>query len=131
MAANAADGTLAEPLLIDKAGLSMLGDKDYINGPLHQRLAARNDLTVLMLQRRNQQVQLHAALIRAINQERRSIETVNSQFINHFALQRDRVKSVRGLATRFDAKLATHTLGLHLNYRLGRPLLALMDLALN
>jgi len=46
-AANHADGALAEQLLIDKAGLTVLGDKGYINGPLHRRLAARNNLTVL------------------------------------------------------------------------------------
>jgi transposase len=129
-AANAADGTLAEQLLSDKAGLTVLGDKGYINGPLHQRLAARNDLTVLTPQRRNQKVQLPEALTHAINRERQLIETVNSQLVNQFALQRNRAKSVWGLATRVHAKLAAHTLGLYLNYCLGRPLLALMDLAL-
>jgi len=34
------------------------------------------------------------------------------------------------LATRVHAKLAAHTLGLYLNYLAGRPLRALMDLAL-
>jgi hypothetical protein len=34
------------------------------------------------------------------------------------------------LATRVHAKLAAHTLGLYLNHLAGRPLLALIDLAL-
>lgn len=130
VAANAADGTLAEQLLIDKAGLTVLGDKGYVNAPLHQLLATRNDLTVLTPRRKNQRAQLPAALTRAINQARQIIETVNSQLVNQFALQRNRAKSTWGLATRVHAKLAAHTLGLYLNYRLGRPLLALMDLAL-
>lgn len=129
-AAHHADGALAEQLLIDKAGLTVLGDKGYINGPLHQLLAARNDLTVLTPRRRNQRDQLPAALTRAVNQARQIIETVNSQLVDQLALQRNRAKSVWGLATRVQAKLAAHTLGLYLNYRLGRPLLALMDLAL-
>lgn len=41
-AASHADGALAEQLLIDKVGLTVLGDKGYSNGPLHQLLAARN-----------------------------------------------------------------------------------------
>jgi transposase len=128
--ANAADGTLAEQLVIDKAGLTVLGDKGYINGPLHQLLAARNNLTVLTPRRRNQHAQLPEALTRAINHFRQIIETVNSQLVGQFALQHNRAKSVGGLAARVQAKLAAHTLGLYLNYRAGRPLLALMDLAL-
>ncbi len=130
VAANTADGTLAEQLLIDKAGLTVLGDKGYINGPLHQLLAARNALTVLTPRRKNQKAQLPEALTRAINQARQIIETVNSQLVNQFALQRNRAKSVWGLAARAHAKLAAHTLGLYLNHLAGRPLLALMDLAL-
>jgi hypothetical protein len=130
VAANEADSTLAEQLLIDKAGLTVLGDKGYIDGPLHQLLAARNGVTVLTPRRKNQKAQLPAALTRAINQARQIIETVNSQLVGQLALQRNRAKSVWGLATRVHAKLAAHTLGLYLNYLAGRPLLALMDLAL-
>lgn len=130
VAANEADGTLAEQLLIDKAGLTVLGDKGYVNAPLHQLLAWRNALTVLTPRRKNQKVQLPAALTRAINEARQIVETVNSQLVNQFALQRNRAKSVWGLATRVHAKLAAHTLGMYLNHLAGRPLLSLMDLAL-
>lgn len=130
VAANEADGTLAEQLLIDKAGLTVLGDKGYVNGPLHQLLARRNGVTLRTPRRKNQKQQLPEALTRAINEARQIVETVNSQLVNHFALRRNRAKSVCGLATRVAAKRAAHTLGLYLNYRAGRPLLALMDLAL-
>jgi hypothetical protein len=130
VAANEADGTLAEQLLIDKVGLTVLGDKGYVNAPLHQLLARRNGVTVLTPRRKNQKQQLPAALTRAISEARQLVETVNSQLVNQLALQRNRAKSVWGLAARVQAKLAAHTLGLYLNYRAGRPLLALMDLAL-
>ena len=130
VAANEADGTLAEQLLIDKAGLVVLGDKGYVSAPLHQLLAWRNGVTVLTPRRKNQRQQLPEALTRAINQARQIVETVNSQLVGQCNLQRNRAKSVGGLATRVQAKLAAHTLGLYLNYRAGRPLLALMDLAL-
>lgn len=129
-AANHADGALAEQLLIDKAGLTVFGDKGYLNGPVQRLLAARNALLLLTPRRRNQQRQLPEALTRAINRFRQIIETVNSQLVEQFHLQRSRAKSLSGLATRLNAKLAAHTLGLYLNYRLGRPFLALMDLAL-
>ena len=120
----------AEQLLIDKAGLTVLGDKGDSNAPLHAHLAARNGVTVLTPRRRNQRAQLPAALTRAINQARQIIETVNRQLVGQCHRQRNRAKSVSGLATRINAKLAAHTLGLYLNHCLGRPLLALMDLAL-
>ncbi len=130
VAANAADGTLAEQLRIDKAGLTVPGDKGDLNGPLHQLLAARNALTVLTPRRRNRREQLPEALTRAINHARQIIETVNSQPVDQFALQRNRAESVGGRATRIHAKLAAHTFGLSRNYLAGRPLRALMDLAL-
>jgi hypothetical protein len=128
--ANHNDGTLTAQLLADKAGLTVLGDKGYINGPLQARLATAHDLALLTPQRRNQLVQLPEALTKAINHFRQIIETVNSQLVGQFNLQRNRAKSLSGLCARVQAKLAAHTLGLYLNYLLGRPLRALMDLAL-
>jgi hypothetical protein len=128
--ANHNDGTLTAQLLADKAGLTVLGDKGYINGPLQARLATAHDLALLTPKRRNQLVQLPEALTKAINHFRQIIETVNSQLVGQFNLQRNRAKSVGGLCARVQAKLAAHTLGLYLNYLLGRPLRALMDLAL-
>jgi hypothetical protein len=128
--ANHNDGTLTAQLLADKAGLTVLGDKGDINGPLQQRLAARHGLTLLTPERKNQLAQLPAALTQAINHFRQIIETVNSQLVEQLQLQRNRAKSGSGLCARVQAKLAAHTLGVYLNYLLGRPLLALMDLAL-
>ncbi len=128
--ASHSDAALTEQLLIDKAGLTVLGDKGYINAALQALLAWRNDLTLLTPKRKNQQVQLPAALTSAINHFRQRIETVNSQLAGQFRLQRNHAKCVSGLCARVQAKLTAHTLGLYLNCLLGRPLLALKDLAL-
>jgi hypothetical protein len=128
--ANHNDGKLAAQLLRDKAGLTVLGDKGYINGPLQAQLATENDLVLLTPKRRNQRDQLPQALTQAINHFRQVIETINSQLVGQFNLQRNRAKSLFGLCARVQAKLAAHTFGLYLNYLLGRPLRALMDLAL-
>jgi Transposase DDE domain len=128
--ANHNDGALTAQLLADKAGLTVLGDKGYINGPLQAQLAADHDLVLLTPKRRNQLVQLPAALTQAINHFRQIIETVNSQLVGQFQLQANRATSLSGLCARVQAKLTAHTLGLYLNYLLGRPFRALMDLAL-
>src|SRR3954451_12806803 len=79
--ANHNDGALTAQLLADKVGLTVLGDKGYINGPLQTRLATAQDLTLLTPKRRNQLVQLPEALTQAINHFRQIIETVNSQLV--------------------------------------------------
>jgi hypothetical protein len=128
--ANHHDGALTAQLLADKVGLTVLGDKGYVNGDLQAHLAAENDLVLLTPKRRDQREQLPAALTHAINSFRQVIETVNSQLVGQLRLQQNRAKSLAGLCARVQAKLAAHTLGLYLNYTLGRPFRALMDLAL-
>lgn len=127
--ANHHDGKLTAQLLTDKAGLTILGDKGYINAPLQDHLAAQHNLRLLTPRRKNQRAPLPAALTQAINHFRQIIETVNSQLVEQFQLQRNRAKSVSGLCARVQAALTAHTLGCYLNYLLARPLRALMDLA--
>ncbi len=127
--AHHADGTFTEQLLLDKHWLTVLGDKAYLHAALPELLAWRNDLVLLTPKRANQREQLSAPLTQAINHLRQAIETVNSQLSGQFQIERNRAKSVSGLCARIQAKLAAHTLGLYLNCLLGRPLLALQDLA--
>ena len=127
--AHHADGALAEQLLLDKHRLTALGDKAYLHAALQRLLAWRNDLVLLTPRRRNQREQLPEAMTRAINHFRQIIETVNSQLAEQFQVECNRAKSVTGLCARIQAKLTAHTIGLYLNTLLGRPLLALKDLA--
>jgi hypothetical protein len=124
-----ADGALAEQQLIDKGGLTVLGDKAYRNAALQQRLAWRNDLILLTPRRANQRPQHPAALTRAINHFRQASETRNHQLAEQFRIEGNKAKSVGGLCARLQAKRAAHTVGLLLNCLLGRPLLALKALA--
>jgi hypothetical protein len=127
--AHHADGALAEQLLLDKHWLTVLGDKAYLHAALQALLAWRNDLVLLAPKRRNQREQLPAALTRAINHFRQAIETIGSQLAGQFQIERNWAKCVSGLCARIQAKLTAHTLGLYLNCLLGRPLLALKELA--
>ncbi len=128
--ANQSDGALTEQLLIDKQWLTVLGDKAYLHAALQDLLAWRSDLVLLTPKRANQREQWPAALTRAINHFRQTIETINSQLTEQLQVERNRAKCVSGLCARIQAKLTAHTLGLLLNCLLGRPLLALADLAL-
>ncbi len=128
--AHHADGALTEQLLIDKRGLTVLGDKAYLNAALQDLLLWRNDLVLLTPKRANQRQQHPAALTRAIAHFRQVIETLNSQLAEQFHVECNKAKSVTGLCARLQAKLAAHTLGVYLNCLLGRPLLHLKDLAL-
>jgi hypothetical protein len=126
--AHAADGSVTEQMLADKAWLTVLGDKAYLNAPLQAWLAAHNEVVLLTPKRANQRRQQPARLTKAINHFRQVIETVNSQLTHQFGVERNWAKSLFGLGARLQAKLAAHTLGLYLNCWLGRPLLALADL---
>jgi hypothetical protein len=59
---------------------------------------------------------------------RQLIEVVNAQLQGQFAIERTLAKTLWGLVTRVQAKLAAHTLGVYLNVLWGRPPLALKTL---
>jgi hypothetical protein len=123
--AQHADSAFLEQLLADNAEWTVLADKGYIDAAVQALLAWRNNLRLLTPKRCNQKEQLPAALTAAINHFRQIIETVNSQLVDQFHLQRNRAKCIGGLCARVIAKLTAHTVGIYLNLLLGRPLLAL------
>lgn len=128
--ANVADGVLAEQLLIGQRDLTVLADKAYINGPLQALLAHRNHLCLLTPARANQRAAQEGHRTALVTHFRQTIETLNSQLAEQFAIERNRAKSVYGLCARIQAKLTAHTVGLLLNCLCGRPLRALKALAL-
>lgn len=124
------DGTFTDQLLADKAWLTVLGDKAYLNAAVQDLLAWRNDVILLTPKRVNQRAQHPAWLTQAIRHFRQAIETLNSQLVGQFQVEINKAKSVSGLCARLNAKLAAHTVGVYLNCLLGRPLMHLKDLAL-
>jgi hypothetical protein len=105
----------------------VLGDKGYSGAAVAALLAWRPNLRLLTPKRKNQHAQLPADLTAAISPCRQIIETVNSQLVDQFHLQRTRAKCLGGVCARVMAKLTAHTIGVYLNLLLGRPLLALKD----
>jgi hypothetical protein len=125
--AHQRDDAFIEQLLADNADWTVLGDKGYIGAAVAALLAWRNNLRLLTPRRCNQTEQLAVELTAAINRCRQSIETVNSQLVDQFHLQRNRAKCLGGLCARVMAKRTAPTIGIYLNLLLGRPLLALKD----
>jgi hypothetical protein len=129
--ANRTDGDLSEQLLSENARLLVLGDKAYLNAPLQQRLAQRNELTLLTPRRANQppDPQPHP-LTPLLASLRQAIETLNAQLAGQFQIECNRAKSVPGLCARVQAKLTAHTLGVYLNHLCAQPTRALAALNL-
>jgi hypothetical protein len=124
------DGTFTDHLLLDKAWLTVLGDKAYLNAAVQDLLAWRNGVVLLTPKRVNQRQQHPAWLTQAITHFRQAIETLNSQLVDQFHVEINKAKCMTGLCARLQAKLAAHTMGVYLNCLLGRPLMHLKDLAL-
>jgi hypothetical protein len=123
------DGVFTEQLPADKARWTVLGDKDPLNAPLQAWLAERNALLLLTPKRSDQRRQQPAPLTKAITHFRQAIETDNSQLAHPFHRDRNWAKRLSGLGARIQAKLTAHTIGIYPNCLLGRPVLALQDLA--
>ncbi len=127
--AHLTDGTFTDQLLRDKTDLLVLGDKAYINALLQGDLQQLHGVTVLTPQRSNQHHQLPGVLTRLVSHFRQMIETINSQLAGQFSIETNKAKSMSGLVSRLQTKLAAHTLGMYLNVVTGQPLRALAALA--
>jgi len=117
--ANATDLTIGCELLAEHTDLTVLGDKAYIGAPQAAELWEYNRIRLLTLPRRNQQVQVSAAVTHLHNALRQRIETVNDQLAEQFHVEINHAHTFWGLCTRLYTKLAAHTLCIYLNRLLG------------
>jgi IS5 family transposase len=119
--ANATDLQVGVELLSAHTDLSVLGDKAYISAAEAAELARHNRVRLTTLPRRNQKLQLPAAVARAINAARQIIETVNGQLAEQFHVETNHAHTLWGLCTRLLTKLTAHTLCIYVNRLLGNP----------
>jgi hypothetical protein len=112
---------MAVELLAPRRHLTVLADKAYIHRAVAAELQAKQAITLLTLPRRNQRQQLPQAFHRPFNSARFIIETVISQLVGQFRIQRNHARSFYGLGARLHAKLTAHTLCIFLNRLLGVP----------
>lgn len=117
--ANAGDLAVGCELLAEHTDLEVLGDKGYISAERAAELRAYNRIDLRTLPRRNQTVQVPAAVRHLHNAVRQIIETVNDQLTEQFHIQINHAHSFWGLCTRLYTKLTAHTLCIYLNRLLG------------
>ena len=102
-------------------------DKGFIDQERAQRLLDQQGVAILTPKRSNQK---HQAPLQSyvVNAFRPLIETVGSQLVGHMHLQDLGAKTDVGLGKRVIAVLTAFTMGLYINFVLGRPLLAVKEL---
>lgn len=115
------DLPVAVELLASRTDLTVLGDKAYIHRDVAAELKQNQNITLLTLPRANQRQQLPKGFRRPFNSTRFIIETVISQLVGQFRIQRNHARTFRGLAVRLHSKLTAHTLCIFLNRLLAVP----------
>jgi hypothetical protein len=122
------DVQLLEELLAQLRQVIALGDKGFICDPKRVRLAQDQQVILITYRRANQKVQNTPLEQWLLNQYRQLIETVFSQLDGHMHLQHTGAKTDLGLVKRIIGIMTAFTLGIFLNFLLGRPLLAVKEL---
>jgi hypothetical protein len=122
------DVKLLEDLLGDHWDILALGDKGFIDDLKQETLTQEQNVLLITYRRHNQHQQNNPIEQWALNSYRRLIETVFSQLDGHMHLQQTGAKTDVGLIKRVMGIVTAFTLGIYLNFLLGRPLLAIKEL---
>jgi hypothetical protein len=122
------DVQLLDELLAQLKRVIALGDKGFISDPKRVRLAQDQEIYLITYRRANQKFKNTPLEKWALRQYRQLIETVFSQLDGHMHLQNCGAKTDLGLVKRVMGIITAYTLGIFLNFLLGRPLLAIKEL---
>jgi hypothetical protein len=116
-------------MIADFLNTIIIGDKGYISEALRQELHDDYGISLLTQKRSNQKDTNTRYVRKTINRLRKRVEVTNNQLDDQFNLSKVRARSHWGFLTRVCDKFAGFTLGAFLNLTIGRPMLALKDLA--
>lgn len=117
--AHVSDLVVGTELLENHSELDVVGDKAYISAAVAARLLLDFAIRLLTLPRRNQKLQLPAAVSALFNAVRQIIETVNGQLTEQFHIESNHAHTFDGLCARLYTKLTAHTLSIYINRLLG------------
>lgn len=121
------DVNFLEALVSHLADSLVFADKGFIDQERARRLEERQGVLVLTPKRSNQKQQAPLQSY-VVNSYRPLIETVFSQLTEHMHLQHLGAKTGVGLCKRIIAVMTAFTIGIYINFVLGRPLLAVKEL---
>jgi hypothetical protein len=122
------DSQMIHDLLGDSADIIALGDKGFISKAKQQELLDTQNVILLTFRKKNQHDQNTTLELWALHGYRQLIETVFSQLHGHMHLENPGAKTDLGLVKRVVGIVTAYTLGIYLNFLLGRPLLAIKEL---
>jgi len=105
-----------------------LGDKGFIGQERHLQLLETRGIYVLTYKRSNQKSQNTTLEKWILNKYRQRIETTGSQLVDLMHIEDLGAKTDIGLAKRLIGAMTAFTLGIYLNFLLGRELLAVKAL---
>lgn len=106
----------------------VVGDKAYVSGKLKKLLREQMGIFLYSPRKKNaKNTPQHSS--KKQNKARLMVETVNAQLQEQFKLSKHYAKSWWGFMTRIAAKMTAHTMGQVINLILGKPKLALANLA--
>lgn len=115
------DSQAVAELLASHPGRWVLADKGFVNHTVRTDLWTHHRVLLLARTRKNQQRHaLPKPLNDAIPRWREICETVHSQLVQQFRIQRNHARSFAGLCARLYAKLTAHTLCIYLNRLFGK-----------
>ena len=121
------DVNFLEVLLAHLRDCLVFADKGFIDQERARRLEERQGVWVLTPKRSNQKQQAPLQSY-VVNAYRPLIETVFSQLTEHMHLQDLGAKTGVGLCKRIVGLMAAFTMGIYINFVLGRPLLKVKEL---
>jgi len=128
-AASEDEREAALDLLSDCRGLSVLGDKGFLDQRCQAVLREDRGLLLLTPKRKNQAEQNDPAWDALMNRARRLIETTFAQAKGVFGLEQPRARSLWGVLSRVIAKITGLTLAALCNRQQGQPPLRLAEFA--
>ena len=100
----------------------IIGDKGYISGDLHGELLT-HDIDLETPIRSNMHDDRAPSYVQTITSVRRKVGTVIGQLSEQFNIEKVRNRDLWHLTSRMNRKLLVHTVGVFINYILGRNLL--------
>lgn len=122
------DSQCLDDLLADAHDVLALADKGFISQPKQTELKELQNVILLTYKRKNQQQQNSSLELWALHEYRQLIETVFSQLHGHMHIENPGAKTDAGLVKRIVGIVTAYTLGIYINFLLGRPLLAIKAL---
>ena len=122
------DVQLLDDLLAESQQVIALGDKAFICDLKREQLAQEQDVFLVTYRRTNQKIQNTPLEKWSLRRFRQLIETVFSQLDGHMHIQNTGAKTDLGLIKRVIGIVTAFTLGIYLNFLLGRHLLAIKEL---